>query len=201
MRLGPIYSIPSWTTLHSFFFNSLRLYHCNSHSFTLSSAVLGLFSLSVSSNVVIHLSEMITTLLVLLAVTAVSADSLPTTNDLPSPPANVVPSAPAPFRNTALWQQAVTIDAANAAKNITGVTNQYFYSAVAWWQSMENSSNSFQPGLSNPADAGPYMSQLLQFIQCYPTRFDQAQASDPEDTPSKQLLDVVYLFTDQVFTL
>ena len=105
-------------------------------------------------------------------------------NGLPSPPASVVSSIPAPPGNTALWQQAVIFD---AASNITGnYANQYFYSLVAWWQSLENSSNSYISGLSSSIDAGPYISQFLQVMQMYPTRFDQAQASDPQGITSKQ---------------
>ncbi|KAF6226573.1 hypothetical protein HO133_009439 [Letharia lupina] len=103
------------------------------------------------------------------------------TNGLPSPPASVVPSAPAPLGNTALWEQAITLDSAN---NITGNhANQYFYSSVAWWQSLENSSNSYFSGSPSSVDAGPHFSQLLQIIQNYPIRYDQAQASDPKQTP------------------
>lgn len=105
-------------------------------------------------------------------------------NSLPSPPASVVPSAPAPLGNAAIWQQAVTFDAAN---NVTGNhANQYFYSSVAWWQFLENSSNSYLSGTQGSVDAGPYISQLLQVIQNYPTRYDQEQASDPKQTPSKR---------------
>lgn len=110
--------------------------------------------------------------------------AFPATNGLPSPPANVVPSAPAPLGNTALWEQAITLDSAN---NITGNhANQYFYSSVAWWQSLENSSNSYFSGSPSSVDAGPHFSQLLQIIQNYPIRYDQAQASDPKQTPSKR---------------
>ncbi len=110
--------------------------------------------------------------------------ALSATNSLPSAPANVVPSIPAPLGNTALWQQAVTFD---AASNITGnYANQYFYSSVAWWQSLENRSNSYLSGSSSSVDAGPYISQCLQAMQIYPTRFDQAQASDPQRITSKQ---------------
>ena len=111
----------------------------------------------------------------ILAVNAQSA--FPGDNGLPSPP-----SASTPLGNTAVWQEAVTLD---AASNLTsGVNNRYVYSSVAWWQSLENSSNSYLSGSADP-DAGPWMSQLVQHLQMYPTRFDQAQASDPEQTSSK----------------
>lgn len=120
----------------------------------------------------------------LVAFLDVNAQSaLPAVDRLPSPPVSVVSSEPAPLGNAAVWQQAVTLD---AATNITGThANQYFYSSIAWWQSLENSSNSYLSGLQGSFDAGPYMSQLLQVIQNYPTRYDQAQASDPNQTPSK----------------
>lgn len=104
-------------------------------------------------------------------------------NGLPSPPASLVSSSLEPLGNAALWQQAVALDVAN---NISGKhVNQYFYTAIAWWQSLENSSNSNLSGSSPSFDAGPVVSQLLQHLQSYPTRFDQAQASDPHRTPSK----------------
>ncbi|CAD6592577.1 MAG: hypothetical protein ASARMPREDX12_006253 [Alectoria sarmentosa] len=120
--------------------------------------------------------------LFLAAIRAVNTQTtLPVANALPSPPASVVPFAPQPLGNAALWQQAITLDAAD---NITGNhVNQYFYSSVAWWQSLENSSNSYLSGSLGSSDAGPYMSQLLQAIQNYPTRYDQAQASDPNQMP------------------
>ena len=98
----------------------------------------------------------------------------------PSPPADTVPSTPTPLGNAAVWQEAVAID---TAKNLS-TTNQFFYSQVAWWQSLENSSNSYTEG-STSVDGGATISQLLQFLQNYPVRFDQAQASDPKKTPSK----------------
>lgn len=109
--------------------------------------------------------------------------ALPAANGLPSPPVSVVPLGPAPLGNAALWQQAVALD---AASNITGNrANQYFYSSVAWWQSLENSSNTYQSGSLRSFDVGPYISQLLQVFQNYPTLYDQAQASDPKQIPSK----------------
>ncbi len=110
-------------------------------------------------------------------------DALTALNNVPPPPTSVVPYAPPPLKNAALWQQAVAID---IAKNLTGnLTNKYFYSQLAWWQSLENSSNSYQSGGPSSLDAGPYVSQFLETIEIYPGRFDQAQASYPERTPSK----------------
>ena len=101
-------------------------------------------------------------------------------NGLPSPPASV--SGSTPLGNAAVWQEAVTID---AARNLTsGITNQYFYSEIAYWQSLEINSNSYLSGLADP-DAGALVSQVLQSLRFYPMRFDQAQASDPKQTSSK----------------
>ena len=88
-----------------------------------------------------------------------------------------------PLGNVALWQQAIAID---IAKNLTSTkTNQYFYSQLAWWQSLENSSNSYPSGNAGGIEPGPDVSRLLQTLDAYPIRFDQAQASDPKRTPSK----------------
>ena len=101
-------------------------------------------------------------------------------NGLPSPPANV--SGSTPLGNAAVWNEAVTIDAAG---NLTsGINNRYFYSQVAYWQSLENNSDSYLSGLTDP-NAGASVSQVLQDLRLYPVRFDQAQASDPKQTSSK----------------
>ena len=110
----------------------------------------------------------------------VAQNALAALQGAPSPPADTVPSTPTPLGNAAVWQEAVAID---TAKNLSA-TNQFFYSQLAWWQSLENSSNSYTEG-STSIDGGATISQLLQFLQNYPVRFDQAQASDPEKTPSK----------------
>lgn len=113
----------------------------------------------------------------------IAQNTLAAMKDVPSLPANVVPATPPPLGNAALWQQAVAID---IAKNLTGVnSNRYFYSQVVWWQSCENSSNTYLSGPSDSGDLGPTASQFLQTFQLYPTRFDQAQTSDPERTPSR----------------
>ena len=104
-------------------------------------------------------------------------------NDLlqgaPSPPASIVSSTPTPLANAAVWHEAVAIDTANNHST----TNQFFYSQTAWWQFLENSSHSYPVG--NSSVGGATISQLLQVMQGYPVRFDQAQASDPKKTPSK----------------
>ena len=101
-------------------------------------------------------------------------------NGAPSPPAGTIPPTPTPLGNAAVWQQAVAIDTAN---NLS-TTNQFAYSQIAWVQSLENSSNSYAVG-SEHIDGGPTISQLLQTLQIYPVRFDQAQASDPKKAVSK----------------
>ena len=101
-------------------------------------------------------------------------------NGLPSPPASV--SGSTPLGNAAAWHEAVTID---AARNLSsGTNNQYFYSEVAYWQSLENNSNGYLSGSTDP-NAGALVSQTLQYLRLYPTRFDQAQASDPKQSSSK----------------
>ena len=111
-------------------------------------------------------------------------DSLLGNNGLPSPPASV--SGLTPLGNAAAWHEAVTID---SARNLSsGIDNKYFYSEVAYWQSLENNSNSYLSGSVDPS-AGALVSQVLQYLRLYPMRFDQAQASDPKQTPSKQSLE------------
>ena len=111
----------------------------------------------------------------------------------PSPLADIVPPTTTPLGNAAVWQEAVAID---TAKNLSA-TNQLVYSQIGWWQSLENSSNTYTEG-SFHVDGGPNVSQFLQVIQSYPVRFDQAQASDPKKTPSKYNLaeDVKNLWSD-----
>lgn len=106
--------------------------------------------------------------------------TLPATNNNPSSPATVVSSVSVPLGNAALWHQAVTLD---ASSNITGShSSESFYSLIASWQSFENGSNSYLAGSS--VGSGSYWSQILQNLQIYPTRFNQAQASDPQKTTS-----------------
>lgn len=93
-----------------------------------------------------------------------------------------------PLGNVALWQQAIAMD---IEKNLTSTnTNQHFYSQLAWWQFLENSSNSDPSGYVGAGNAGGYkpgpdVSRMLQTLLVYPIRFDQAQASDSKRTPSK----------------
>ena len=106
--------------------------------------------------------------------------SLPAVGGLASPPTTLA-GLPIP-KNAAFWQQAIAMD---AEKNLTS-ENQLVYAQLAWIQNLENSSNSYLSGASSSMDAAPYMSQSLQYVQAYPTRFDQAQSSDPERTSSKR---------------
>ena len=88
-----------------------------------------------------------------------------------------------PLGNVALWQQAIAMD---IAKNLTSTrTNQDFYSQLAWWQFLENSSNSDTSGNAGGFKPGPDVSRMLQTLLIYPIRFDQAQASDSKRAPSK----------------
>ena len=114
----------------------------------------------------------------LLVVNAI--DPLLGNNGLLSPPASV--SGSTPLGNAAAWHEAVTID---SARNLSsGINNRYVYSEIAYWQSLENNSNSYLSGSTDP-NAGALASQVLQYIRSYPVRFDQAQASDPKQTSSK----------------
>ena len=114
----------------------------------------------------------------------VAQKRFPALKDSFAPPPSVLSSTPRPVGNSALWQQAVSID---TAKNLS-YANQNVYAQIAWWQGLENSSNSYLAG-SLDFDAGPYMSQFLQNFQTYPVDFNQAQASDPKQTPSKYDID------------
>ena len=100
----------------------------------------------------------------------------------PIPPSapNAVPTFPPRVENAAVWHQAVTVDAEYKANN----SNQDIYLQIAWCQILENSSVSYLSGNSGTPDAAPYVSQLLQAASTFPGRFDRAQASTPELTPS-----------------
>ena len=102
--------------------------------------------------------------------------STPTT----SSPASALPSFPTHLENDAVWHQAVAMD---AEMNANG-TNQKFYLQLAWWQILENSSISYLAGGTSGAEDGPSISKSLQYLSNYPGRFDRAQASNPEETPS-----------------
>ena len=145
------------------------------------SGLRGVVNLWVAAKVHSHLCMMITLLcLCLIALRCVVAlGTLQSLKDGPSPPEDIVPKTPKPLGNAAVWQQAVALD---TATHLNG-TNQYIYSEIAWWQSLENSNYSYTVGSS--AIGGPSVSQLLQQLQIYPIRFDQAQASEPKQTPSK----------------
>ena len=87
-----------------------------------------------------------------------------------------------PIGNAALWQEAIKNDAAVTAPGATNfMANQDFYKTVQWFQSQENSSLQV---LLDPVQSAAITSQGLQGLQIYPTRFDQAQASDPSSSIS-----------------
>ena len=102
------------------------------------------------------------------------------TGSFPSPPAGI---PQAPIGNAALWQEALKNDAVVTATGATNaMVNQNFYKQVQWFQSQENSSLQV---LLDPVQSAAITSQGLQALQIYPTRFDQAQASDPSRSISK----------------
>ena len=98
------------------------------------------------------------------------------------PPAIVSAAAtvtPTPLANAALWHEAVTNDAKLGG---TIVINQYFYSQLAYFQLLENSSNSI---VENALGCGQAASTGMQYLHSYPTEFNQAQALDPAVTEGK----------------
>ena len=102
------------------------------------------------------------------------------TGNFPSPPAGLPQT---PIGNAALWQEAIKNDAVVTAPGATNaMANQIFYEQVQWFQSQENSSLQVLP---HPVYSSAVTSQGLQGLQIYPTRFDQAQASDPSRSISK----------------
>ena len=100
----------------------------------------------------------------------------------PSSPTSPLPTFPTQLENAAVWHQAVAMDAELNANN----SNQEFYLQLGWWQILENSSISYLAGGTSGMDTGPVISKSLQYISNYPVRFDRAQASNPEQTPSRQ---------------
>ncbi|KAL6717441.1 hypothetical protein ACLMJK_005356 [Lecanora helva] len=94
---------------------------------------------------------------------------------LPTPPAFKVSPSPSPFANAALWQEAVANDA-----KIGSTDNRSFYAAVAYAQTLENSSNSI---IADALEGAETISKALQALNIYPTDFNQEQALDPATTP------------------
>lgn len=83
----------------------------------------------------------------------------------------LAPTALTPCANNALWQEAIANDlAVGNGSN----ANRNFYSLVADWQRLENSSQSQKPdGLISSSS----FSQALQKgAEAYPTEFNRAQA-------------------------
>ena len=96
---------------------------------------------------------------------------------LPSPSA---PLPSTPIANAALWQEAINNDAAVATPGASNAkNNQGFYQLIAFVQSQENSSLLQSDSGLNAADTSAFVSETLQGLQMYPTRFDLAQASNP----------------------
>ena len=83
--------------------------------------------------------------------------------------------------NTALWQEALALDAKAGA----GSMNQMFYRAVAYLQRIESDPHSSGSGSS----LSPYMvAKGLQALHLYPTQFNQPQAADPAKSLGKSFL-------------
>lgn len=110
---------------------------------------------------------------------AIASPSPQAGGGLPSVPASIGPPTPSPFANAALWHEAVTNDANLGESN---TTNQGFYAQVAYWQGLENSSNSI---IDDYLDCAQGASRTLQFLHMYPTDFNQAQALDPATTQGR----------------
>ena len=101
---------------------------------------------------------------------------------LPALPSSSVRPSPLPLGNAAIWQEAYQLDTTVAVgKNFI---NEHFYQLIAYLQSMENSSNSYTLGLES-LTASSTTSQGLQYLNIYPTLFDQSQASNPATTQSE----------------
>ena len=86
-----------------------------------------------------------------------------------------------PIENAAIWQEALNFDAKNGPNTNT---NQKFYQYLQLLQLSENSSHPCeaipQVCTGSPVENAAQMSEALQFLQSYPTRFDQTQAADPK---------------------
>lgn len=79
-----------------------------------------------------------------------------------------------PIGNTAVWEEAI----ANDAKASKGPANQLFSQSIAHVQKYEIASDiSNATTLSQSSSAA----RVLQFLQLYPTRFQQAQAANPAE--------------------
>jgi len=82
--------------------------------------------------------------------------------------------------NAAIWQEAVSLDAAAAAAgNRPATSNKDAYLQIQYFQSQENSSNNGVP------DGPETWAAVLQGGQVYPARFFQAQADDPTKSISE----------------
>ena len=88
------------------------------------------------------------------------------------PPASVLTNGN-PFGNAALWQEAESFD---KEKGNGAHPNRITYQALAYYQTLENSSHSF---LSNALAGSSSISKGLQYLHSYPTQFSQSQSADP----------------------
>ncbi len=85
-----------------------------------------------------------------------------------------------PTGNAAIWQEAISLDAAAAVAGTTPAThNKEAYLQIQYFQSQENSSNNGVP--DGPED----YATLLQWGQVYPGSFFQAQADDSTKSMGK----------------
>lgn len=85
-----------------------------------------------------------------------------------------------PTGNAAIWQEAISLDAAAAVAGTTPATNnKEAYLQIQYFQLQENSSNNGVP--DGPED----YATLLQWGQVYPGSFFQAQADDSTKSMSK----------------
>ena len=93
-------------------------------------------------------------------------------DSLPDPPPGAIMDEP--IANDALWQEALSFD---TQKN--GKPNQMLYQVLAYFQKMENSTNSHT---LDPLTSSSWISRGLQKLKMYPTQFNQRQADNPKTT-------------------
>lgn len=86
--------------------------------------------------------------------------------------------------NTALWQEALALD----AKAKAGSMNQMFYRTVAYLQKVESDPYSTGSGSGLRPNI---IAKGLQALHLYPTQFNQPQAADPAKSLGKFFLPVV----------
>lgn len=100
-----------------------------------------------------------------------------------------IPCTSAPVKNEAIWQEALSLDAAVSAA-ATGTDagagavkiNQMLYQQIACYQGMENSSHT--AGFSNALSSASWIGKGLQKLHAYPAQFDRAQSGGGEEVLS-----------------